>query len=459
VDKVLMTMAGEVNGAAKGLLRSGKGQGSESETGFAAFTELLGHQLRDGAKDAAASAESASPQGSDLVDWLAAMGIDLAAQLETQPDLSLPDLDVDALLSGDLSIADAESLGLTQQQMEQLQQLLLDGKNMPLPADWLQSLRQMVTDLVQVWKQDYRQQFMQSAGAMQTVMNRLAARLPLHGSGQDAEVLSRESGGEPGLPQQVMRALLREGLPDPTLSDRGPNQAAFNTHAQLRALLSPGKTPAIKQMGEQIGDQALPDARLRGQAIKDMLRQLSDSGPRLAPMTGAAPGQAGLQGVSPSSGAALGSGVVDLPRLELHPRSQAWADAFGQRIQIMAGQQIQQARIQLRPAHLGPIEVRIAIENDQAKVQFQAPHALTRDAIEGAIPRLRELLSEQQLNLASVDVSGGRHSRADAGGQDGAFGRSMDDQWQGGEESDSDAGAAVAQRVQRASDGLLDDYA
>jgi flagellar hook-length control protein FliK len=82
-----------------------------------------------------------------------------------------------------------------------------------------------------------------------------------------------------------------------------------------------------------------------------------------------------------------------------------WSQDLGERIIWMAGQGLQTAELRLAPRHLGPLEVRIDLNQDQASVQFVSHHASVREAIESAIPKLREMLGAQQLNLMEVNVS------------------------------------------------------
>lgn len=88
-----------------------------------------------------------------------------------------------------------------------------------------------------------------------------------------------------------------------------------------------------------------------------------------------------------------------------------WDQAMGERVVWMARSNIQHAQIQLNPRELGPIEIKISMQNDQTHVNFVAHHATTRDAMEAALPRLREMFSEQGLNLGQADVS--HHSFGD----------------------------------------------
>ncbi len=82
-----------------------------------------------------------------------------------------------------------------------------------------------------------------------------------------------------------------------------------------------------------------------------------------------------------------------------------WDEDMGQRILWMQSKSISAAEIKLNPPHLGPITVRIDMNQDQASVAFSAQHGAAREALEAAIPKLREMMSSQNLNLADVDVS------------------------------------------------------
>jgi flagellar hook-length control protein FliK len=82
-----------------------------------------------------------------------------------------------------------------------------------------------------------------------------------------------------------------------------------------------------------------------------------------------------------------------------------WADEVGSRMTMMVEQGKHTASLRLSPEHLGPLEVRITVNGDQASVQFGAAHVDTRNAIENALPRLREMFASQGLSLADANVS------------------------------------------------------
>ncbi|MGB5489708.1 MAG: flagellar hook-length control protein FliK, partial [Woeseiaceae bacterium] len=86
-------------------------------------------------------------------------------------------------------------------------------------------------------------------------------------------------------------------------------------------------------------------------------------------------------------------------------RDSAWGEKVGDRVVMMAANQLKQAEIRLTPAELGPLRVRVSVEDGNTHVTFHAQHAVTREALEQALPRLREMLAENGLSLGQADVS------------------------------------------------------
>lgn len=107
--------------------------------------------------------------------------------------------------------------------------------------------------------------------------------------------------------------------------------------------------------------------------------------------------------------------------LDVPMRQAGWDQAMAERVVWMAKQGVQEAQIHLNPRNMGPIEVHVSVQKDQASVAFMAQHAATREALDAAMPRLRDMLQDSGLNLAQSEVS--QHDRqrdqtaAFAGGQ------------------------------------------
>ena len=94
-----------------------------------------------------------------------------------------------------------------------------------------------------------------------------------------------------------------------------------------------------------------------------------------------------------------------LPQLATPVQDPAWGDQLGDRLLMMAADKLQFAEIRLSPAELGPLRIRVSIDDGAASVTFHAQHAITRDALEQAMPRLRELLADNGLTLAEGRIA------------------------------------------------------
>jgi flagellar hook-length control protein FliK len=73
---------------------------------------------------------------------------------------------------------------------------------------------------------------------------------------------------------------------------------------------------------------------------------------------------------------------------------------------------VERAELRVTPPDLGPVEVRIDVSNGEATLAIVATQPATRDALEQALPLLRDLLAAQGLTLGESSV---RDQRADTG--------------------------------------------
>lgn len=83
----------------------------------------------------------------------------------------------------------------------------------------------------------------------------------------------------------------------------------------------------------------------------------------------------------------------------------AWAEEFSQKITWLTTQKNQSAELHLNPPQLGPLDVVIKVNGDQATAMFSSPHAAVREAIEQALPRLRDMLADSGIMLGNAMVS------------------------------------------------------
>ncbi|MEP7244223.1 MAG: flagellar hook-length control protein FliK [Gammaproteobacteria bacterium] len=82
-----------------------------------------------------------------------------------------------------------------------------------------------------------------------------------------------------------------------------------------------------------------------------------------------------------------------------------WRDELGAQLTLMVHNGRETASLRLSPENLGPLEIRISMQDGAASVWFGANSADTRSALEQSMPRLREMFASQGLVLADAGVS------------------------------------------------------
>lgn len=85
----------------------------------------------------------------------------------------------------------------------------------------------------------------------------------------------------------------------------------------------------------------------------------------------------------------------------------AWNQAVGHKIVWMAGNEQQVASLTLNPPDLGPLQVVIRVSESIATANFVSAHPEVRQALEAAMPRLREMLGEAGIQLGQAHVGAG----------------------------------------------------
>jgi len=91
--------------------------------------------------------------------------------------------------------------------------------------------------------------------------------------------------------------------------------------------------------------------------------------------------------------------------LQTPVQSPEFAQALGQQISVLVSKGIQQASLQLNPAELGPVSVRITLDGQQAQVHFGADSAVTRSVLESSLPQLASAMSDAGFTLTGGGVS------------------------------------------------------
>ncbi len=138
-----------------------------------------------------------------------------------------------------------------------------------------------------------------------------------------------------------------------------------------------------------------------------------------------------------------------------HMGSPDWGQAMNQQVLLAAQGQQQFATLHLNPPQLGPLEVHLQMHDGQIQAQFVSAHAVVRQAVEAALPQLRDVFAGAGLSLGqtSVGAQGGQGDRQQARSQRGASGsNAIADIAAGG------APGASAAQVLRWQQGLVNTY-
>lgn len=133
----------------------------------------------------------------------------------------------------------------------------------------------------------------------------------------------------------------------------------------------------------------------------------------------AEPGTAGLLHTAGATGAGVArtesTSLQQLP-VATAVGQRAWAEDVGTKLTWMVGRGESRAELVLTPPSMGKLGVSIHINGDQTTAHFVAATPAAREALEQAMPRLREMLQQSGINLGQADVStSGQHqAREDA---------------------------------------------
>lgn len=83
-----------------------------------------------------------------------------------------------------------------------------------------------------------------------------------------------------------------------------------------------------------------------------------------------------------------------------------WSEEVVNRVMYLSSANLKSADIQLEPAELGRLDIRVNIAADQsAQVNFVSGHAGVREALDSQMHRLREMLAQQGMGQVDVNVS------------------------------------------------------
>lgn len=212
----------------------------------------------------------------------------------------------------------------------------------------------------------------------------------------------------PGLAQQEVVGASLQGV---AVDRKGNKTAPLTLAEQLAAEKVPGVSrTTAKTAAIQTTDKVHSSTQMIA-ATDERLAKLSEVRAHVSPAIMATAPRA--QDVAAFNATALSHVLPTAPAAASAPvavttpmGSSAWAGDFAQQVTWMAtGKQEQTASLHLNPPNLGPLEVVVKISDSQATVLFTSPHGAVREAIENAMPKLRELMADNGITLGNTSVS------------------------------------------------------
>ncbi|MBD3766519.1 MAG: flagellar hook-length control protein FliK [Gammaproteobacteria bacterium] len=138
----------------------------------------------------------------------------------------------------------------------------------------------------------------------------------------------------------------------------------------------------------------------------------------------------------------------------LNLRQPQWAQDVAQRVQIMINQSMNELDVRLDPLGLGPMKIGLKLDEQQkAHVTLSAQHGVTRDMLENALPRLKEMLAQEGVELASAMVNSGESQTGSGQGGGQSFQQSASDL------AEDAVNQAVSMKLVASNEHLVDQFA
>lgn len=276
-----------------------------------------------------------------------------------------------------------------------------------------------------------------------------AAAMNLLELGPEASL--RWSVGDPaqspqGAPKELLTPMfglngLRAMLPTPPAAPAAPEAAATHPEAANQSLAA-SLILGASEAGQAARRQMMKQAAERGERLGELTQPARAAGPLLAAVTEVLAADSGGteasvetlaldtglddselrallqhrpaegrlsdggQGSSNSGTAEAGQRAdLDLRAEQYQKLSQRLGEALGQRLAAQIARGDWKVEMALRPHDLGNIDIELAMKNGGLEASFSASEARTRDLISEGLPRLKEILAELGMDVASVNVN------------------------------------------------------
>jgi len=187
---------------------------------------------------------------------------------------------------------------------------------------------------------------------------------------------------------------------------KGQDRGALSLSAPAGALGDDSGSAPAEAMAASLAAKSVASGKVDANALSSQgkpfaasLQTASDRSPASANAESAWAATA----IAPHAPAAARGGGPTLP--VAHPvNDPGWGQEVGNRIVWMAHHRESQAELVLTPPQMGRVAVTLSVAGDQAAASFVSANPAVREALEAALPRLREILAEAGIQLGQAQV-------------------------------------------------------
>ncbi|HEY9018495.1 MAG TPA: flagellar hook-length control protein FliK [Thiomicrospira sp.] len=344
------------------------------------------------------------PRAQKLLDSVSADQANLAGLRSVETEFS--DLDGLETLEALTELLSSDALAvenLSEEDLARLEEIVGFVQTLQIPSQLNEVINQpapavKADDGKELLNPDLEMNLLEAEEGLNSALNQASAFTPVNSQ-------AAQQAAPQGLAGMAQAALNRQAQP--------ANPNALADKVQLKAATNEATSKPLNdiQAPVQTSQQQLNQSNLQQQAmnlnLKDQWAQQQQEALKVSDVkykAANAEGELELLGVA-STGAERKSSAPALASIAYPLRHPQWAQSVGKRIVFMANQQMQQAQISLNPEKLGPIQLRLQLDRDQmVTVSMTAQHGATREALEAAIPRLKEMLEEAGISFDEVKV-------------------------------------------------------
>jgi flagellar hook-length control protein FliK len=209
------------------------------------------------------------------------------------------------------------------------------------------------------------------------------------GQGNEAKIMTATAAMTASIPEgEKATQMLKEATPSsaPLAAAVGTQQALAASSVATSAANTSQQAAMIAGLGAAAGAQ--------GQEKRLLGNEVTENGLASAASLNSATATTPIRGEQPTAN-------VQSPLVLTKDNA---GEQVAERLQMMMSKNLKHVDIRLDPPELGRMQIRMSLNSDAASVHFTVQNQQTRDLVDQAMPRLREMLAQQGLQLADSSV-------------------------------------------------------